>query len=435
MLSLGLPPLHKNMAKGMLWVAFFVLVGRLAGAGKEIIIAYRFGASAELDAYLYVLNLVNLPVSILLSALLGVLVPLRARIESAQLTHFPRFRAELLGLTILCGLPLGILAWLGLPELLQSDRLGLPAATVLLTYPDLPLLALLIPLGMLISLFSSLVVSRGRHVNTLLEGIPALFLACSVFFLPSADIHLLVYATFAGFLCHVFGLMIALRKHEDLDKPKFSQTSTEWPLFWSGFGIVIIGQVFMNVVGVIDQFFAAHLEPGSLASLSYANRILAFILGLGSIAIGRVALPLFSHADAVLRKQILLHWGIVLFCLGALLCGVAWLFAPWAVHTLYERGAFDASDSLIVVKILRFGLLQLPFHFCGILFAAFLTSQQLYSLLAGIAFLNVLLKLLFNSLFTAPFAVAGLMLSTSLMLSVSCLLLAAVSYWKVHSKE
>lgn len=94
----------------MAWVSLFVFVGKLAGAAKEIAIAYRYGVSAEVDAYLFVLNLIGWPTAVWFSVLVVVLVPLAARIRQDAKGDLPLFRAELLGLAILIGLTLAALA-------------------------------------------------------------------------------------------------------------------------------------------------------------------------------------------------------------------------------------------------------------------------------------------------------------------------------------
>lgn len=57
-------PDHHAIARGMAWVALFVLLGSVARAAKEVAIAYRYGVSAEVDAYLFVFNLVSWPVGV-----------------------------------------------------------------------------------------------------------------------------------------------------------------------------------------------------------------------------------------------------------------------------------------------------------------------------------------------------------------------------------
>ena len=113
----------------MAWVALFVLLGSIARAGKEMAIAYRYGVSAEVDAYLFVFNLVNWPVGVWFSVLTLVLVPLAARMRQGAAPQLPRFRSELLGFALLLGLALAILGWLVLPLVLRSSWAGLPSAT------------------------------------------------------------------------------------------------------------------------------------------------------------------------------------------------------------------------------------------------------------------------------------------------------------------
>ena len=42
---------HRKIATGFVWVALFVFIGKLAGAAKEMAIAWRYGVSETVDAY------------------------------------------------------------------------------------------------------------------------------------------------------------------------------------------------------------------------------------------------------------------------------------------------------------------------------------------------------------------------------------------------
>ena len=43
---------HQSIIRGMLLVGSFAVLGKLASAAKEIAVAWRYGVSAEVDAYL-----------------------------------------------------------------------------------------------------------------------------------------------------------------------------------------------------------------------------------------------------------------------------------------------------------------------------------------------------------------------------------------------
>lgn len=425
-------PDHHVIARDMAWVALFVFLGAIARAAREVAIAYRYGISAEVDAYLFVFNLVNWPIGVWFSLLTVVLVPLATRIQHNTSAALPDFRAELLGLTLLFGLALGFLTWAVLPMLLQSSWTGLPPTTTVIAANMAPALALLVPLGMLISLLSAWMLTAGRHANTLLESVPALVLVMALLVFSEGGAEPLVWGTLAGFVFHLFSLAASLFRRGEIEAPRFTRQSTAWPAFWQGFGVMLIGQALMSITNIVDQFFAAHLGTGAIATLGYANRILALLLGMGAMAISRATLPVFSLAQAQGGKQlhhVVTHWVRILFVLGVVAMIVSWGLAPWGVKLLFERGAFTAADTAAVLEVFRFGVAQLPFYFAGLVFVSYLSSRSLYSWLLWSGVLGLCSKLIGNVLFVPACGVGGLTLATAVMYATNF-----VFFWWVFQR-
>jgi putative peptidoglycan lipid II flippase len=420
-------PDHHAIAKSMAWVALFVFAGKLAGAAKEMAIAYRYGLSPEVDAYLFVFNLVSWPIGVWFSVLTVVLVPLAARMRQAEPIDFPRFRSELLGLVILLGLVLAFAGWSGLRPLLYSSWAGLPPATAAIASDMAPRLAMLAPLGVLISLFSAWMLAAGRHTNTLLESTPALIILVALFSFPGGGAEPLVWGTLAGFSCHLIALAVPLRAHGELEAPHFTRQSPQWTPFWRGFGVMLAGQALMSFTGVMDQFFAAHLGLGAIATLGYSNRILTLILGIGAVAVSRATLPVFSKAQAQGEEQVhrvAAYWTKILLVLGTVALIGSWWLAPIGVKLLFERGAFTAQDTATVAEVLRYGLTQLPFYFASMVLVSLMASQRRHRALAVFAGLNLLVKVVAMVLLTPVLGINGIVLSTSVMYAGSLLVLA-----------
>lgn len=420
-------PDHHAIARGMAWVTLFVFLGKLAGAAKEMAIAYRYGVSAEVDAYLFVFNLVSLPVGIWFSVLTVVLVPLAARMRQGASVELPHFRSELFGLTLLLGLALTLLGWLGLPLLLRSSWVGLPDATVTITVNMVPALALLAPLGVIISLFSAWMLAAGRHANTLLESVPAMVILVALLAFSGGGVEPLIWGTLGGFIFHLASLAVSLARRGEIEAPRFTRQSPQWTPFWQGFGIMLAGQVLMSFTSIIDQFFAAHLGAGAIATLSYANRILGLVLGMGALAVSRATLPVFSQAQAGGGEQVhrvATYWVRLLFALGVASMLASWWLAPWGVKLLFERGAFTAQSTVVVTEVLRYGLTQLPFYFAGIVLVSLLSSQGKYRAIAVIAGTNLLVKLAAMAILTPALGIKGIALSTSIMYASTLLLLS-----------
>lgn len=419
-------PDHRAIFKGMAWISFFVVIGKLMGAAKEMAVAYRYGVGAEVDAYLFVLNFISWPVGVWFSVLTVVLVPLVAKIRQEAIDELQRFRAELFSAAILLGLVLATLAFLGLPMVLRSQWAGLPLATAAIAVHATPVLVLLLPLGIIISLFSAWMLAAGQHANTLLEGVPALVIGIVVLISAGSGIQSLVWATVAGFAAHLISLAIPLAYRREIELPRFTFRSSQWPLFWRGFGIMLAGQALMSLVAIIDQFFAVYVGTGAVATLSYANRIVSLLLTLGGTVVSRATLPIFSAAHrqgGTQVQRVAAQWAGVMFMVGVISFCVAWWLAPHAVKFIFERGAFTAQDSSAVSEVLRYALVQLPFYFSGLVLVSGLVSRGMHKLVALSAIVNLVIKIGGNCLLAPTMGLKGIALATAMMYVVSFLTL------------
>lgn len=418
-------PHHAAILKGMLTVALFTLVGKLMSAVKEMVVAYRYGIAAEVDAYHFLYNLISWPIGIWCSVLTAVLVPLAARMRASAHDDVPHFRSELFGFTLLLGGVLGLIAWLGIRTMLALDATGLPAVSAQLASAALPGLILLLPLGMLASLQSAWMLSGGRHVNTLLDSIPTFFIAATILAFPGKDIAPLVWGTVAGFVVHALALLIPMMRRCELEAPRFRLLSPQWRWFWQGFGIMIGGQALMSLTVIIDQFYAVSLGTGSIATLGYANRILALILGLAAVAVSRATLPVFSQARPATAGDIhgvATYWARTMFMAGVAVMAVSYGLAPWAVKLLFEHGQFGPRDTQVVAEVLRYSLPQLPFYFSCMVLVSYALSQRRYTLIFWSGVLGCAGKILGNLVLVPLLGINGIALGAVAVYGLNALL-------------
>jgi putative peptidoglycan lipid II flippase len=418
-------PHHFAILKGMLTVAVFTLVGKLMSAAKEMVVAYRYGIAAEVDAYHFLYNLVSWPIGIWCSVLTAVLVPLAARMRESARDEVPHFRSELFGFTLLLGGGLALLAWLAIRTMLALGGTGLPANSAQLASAALPGLILLLPLGMLAALQSAWMLAAGRHVNTLLDSIPTFFIAATILVFPSGDIAPLVWGTVAGFVFHSLALLIPMARRFELEAPSFTLLSPQWRWFWQGFGIMIGGQALMSLTVIIDQFYAVSLGTGSIATLGYANRILALILGLAAVAVSRATLPIFSQARPSGSGDIhsvATYWARMMFMVGIAVMAISYVLAPWAVKLLFEHGQFAPRDTLIVAQVLRYSLPQLPFYFSCMVLVSYALSQRRYKLIFWSGVLGCAGKIFGNLLLVPLLGINGIALGAIVVYGLNALL-------------
>lgn len=427
---------HRAIARGMISVAGFLLLTKIVGAAKEMAVAYRFGISAEVDAYVFVLAIVNWPITIWLSVLTVVLVPLFSRIRRESPDSLRLFFQEFLGFGITVGVLLSIGAWLILPLALNGQWTGLSQEAKTFVVQMASAFSILPALGVTVGVLSVWLLSANRHINTLMEGMPALvLLACLVAFPGTSGVTILTAGTIFGVVLQLAALAWLLNRARELPRPRIGKQSKYWGQFWQGFSIMAFGQILLTSVALIDQFFAAHLGTGAIATLSYGNRILTLLMGLGATAVNRATLPIFADMGAgpdAESERVARRWVLLLFVAGVVVVLAGWMLAPAAIKLLFQRGAFTRDDTLAVSTVFRFSLIQLPFYFSSMVLVSFLSSRRLYRVLLCTGILGLLVKMLGNLLLAGPLGVNGIALAWTLVYGCNaCFLWVFVTrYWR-----
>ena len=428
-------PDHQRIFKGAFRVAVFLLLGKAAGAVKEMAVAYRYGVSDSVDAYQFTMTMATwLPVTIV-GVLSVVLIPVLVRLRRADSVEREDFIRELQGWVLAAGIALALLTWLAWPYALDWLGQGLSPQVRGMTGDLLLAFAPVSALLLIAGISAARLRAHERHVNTLLDSVPAVATLAWVMLAVSAEgVGPLLWGTLVGYAIQTVWLAwLAARADAGFwGWPRFTLRSPHWPELMGAAGVMLIGQVAMSFVGPLDQYAAANLGANANATLGYASRLLSLILGIGAVSVGRAALPVLadvqSRGDGARARAMALKWSLLMVLAGAGAVVLGWLLAPWGVSVLFQRGAFTAENTQAVAQVLRWGLLQLPFYFGVLILVQLLASQNRYRLMSGIAVANFALKAILNAVLAPSMGAAGIMLATSLMylLSFACYLVVAL---------
>jgi peptidoglycan biosynthesis protein MviN/MurJ (putative lipid II flippase) len=404
---------NQSIWKGVVLVGGYLVLAKLCAAAKEMTIAWSYGISETVDAYVFVFNLVQWPATVIGSVLAGLLVPIAASLRASDSRALRDLRSTSLGFILLVGLLLALLAWLILPSLLEQPFLHLSAGQIAAAQ-QMQALVWTIPLSLLASLFAAWTLAANRHLNTLAEAVPPLGILWAVFL--TGGIAPLVFGTVAGLLAQVLLLGMSLGWRGELGKPLLNLESRYRKMLLGGLGVMIVGQGLMSTVALADQFFAARLEPGSLATLGYANRVLGLFLALGSTVVARAVLPVFSDAHAssgAHYHSLVMRWAWIALGGGVIVSAVGSVSAEWMIRLLFERGRFGAGDSGVVAEALRYGFLQLPFFLSSTILVHALLGAHRRALLVPFGALALLTKLVLAWWILPILGLNGLLVSTA----------------------
>ena len=354
-------PDHQRIFKGAFRVAVFLLLSKAAGAVKEMAVAYRYGVSDAVDAYQFTMTMATwLPVTIV-GVLSVVLIPVLVRLRRAERAERDDFIRELQGWVLAAGIALALLTWLAWPYALDWLGGGLSPQVRAMTGDLLVAFAPVSALLLVAGISAARLRAHERHVNTLLDSVPAVATLAWVMLAVSAD--------------GVGPLLWAL----SLATPSRRSGSPGWPrgpIPDSGGATRYLALA--ALAGIDGRRRRDADRPGgdelcrpagpvcrrqsganANATLGYASRLLSLILGIGAVSVGRAALPVLadvqSRGDTARARSMALKWSLLMVLAGAGAVALGWLLAPWGVSVLFQRGAFTAENTQAVAQVLRWG--------------------------------------------------------------------------------
>ncbi len=408
-----------RLSADMLKVSILLIFVRFVGITKEIILAYKFGASPILDGYLFVFNIIGWLSSNLESVAVFTLVPLFTQMRmSGRVAESAEFRNELLGATILMALVVGFVLLTGLSCAIQWNILRLPAEVKSAALPAsicLPLGLLFVFSGSILYVFS---ISNSQYKVNLVDGSLAICIGATVWLNPKPNIWALIVGTLLGLFVKWLFLCWMNRYYPPL-KIRWGFSSAAWSGFYRSIGTMTIAHTILSTTTLIDLFLASRQGEGALTTYNYASLVVNGILSLLTLPISRTALPIFCQADgksnseqsALLFNRFLA--GMFLFCI--FISGLIWYFAEIVTRLLFERGAFTAQDTEAVSNILKTLILLMPFYVGWIIVFYKLTSRQIYKTLLKINITVFMVKLISGLILTSLYGLKGLAVSTIIM--------------------
>ena len=439
---LQIHPDHSRIARSAVWVSLFALMGKSAGALKEMAIAYRYGISNVVDAYQLTLTLITwLPatfVAVLSVVLVPALVELRAKPKEEQ----AKFLGELDVMAIVVGILFAVILYFSRPYALDLMARNLSEETRVMSRRMMLGMA---PVGIVMltsCVYAARLQAREKHVNTLLECVPAVVLLGFVLAWHDAGSPApLIWGSTLGFILQAVILgVLSGRADKIRARLSFSLSSPQWPHMYRAVGVFMIGQLIMSLATPLDQYFVAGLGDGAIATLGYASRVLALIVSMGAVAIGRATLPvlseLLSAGDHARARSVALKWSLLMLAIGSVAAVVAWFLAPMVVKLLFQRGAFSAADTVAVSNLFRWGLIQIPFYFAVLVLVQLFASEGRFKAMAGIAAANFAVKAVANYFLIRWFGITGVVLATGVMgaSSFGCYLFLTLSNGSSNNK-
>lgn len=423
------------MKKIALLLIILLILTKISGFGRDIILSYYYGASHITDAYL-----ISVTVPTMIFTFIGVgisanFIPMYSNIEKKsgfQLAD--RFTNNVVNF-ILVACSLIVLIGLILTEpIIKIFASGFEGETLCLAVNFTKISIIGIYFSASIYIFAGYLQLKNNFVVPALMGIP-LNVTTIIFIIMSNRFGVMILSigsVIALFFQLVFLLPFVHKKgyHYRLVLDKSDEYLTKM-IYLSLPVIIGISANQINVL--VDRTIASRIAVGSISALTYANRINLFIKGIFVTSIATVMYPMLSKMAAENNlagyKRLVSEAinGVNLLVIPATVG--AMLFSKPVVKLLFGRGAFDfQAISMTSYALFFYSIGMGGFGLREVLSRAFYSLQDTKIPMINAA-IAMIINIFLNIILSKFLGIGGLALATSIS-AIFCTVLLFISLRK-----
>lgn len=442
---------------GVISVAAVIALAKLAGGGREVVVARDFGISAGLDRFLLAFALVSVGIDALAGAVPSALIPVFHRTDGTppadQVDRVDRVdrsaradRAdEVLG-GVLPALAVGVVL-VGAAVAAASGPLalvvagGFDEAGRAAVGRSIVALAPTIVFGVLTAVATSCLQDRGRFVAGAVPTLANPVVTIAILVAAERPSTATLATAFAlGYLAElVVAVAVAAASGVRIRRAPGAVARADRAAFVAQLGPVAVGLLVLSAMTVIDQAVAAHLGRGQVATLGYGIRLPGFAAAVGIAALGSVVLPGFARAAAARRwdhlRASFRGWVWVVLGLGTAGAAVLALAAAPLIELAFARGAFTAADVTAAASVQRVAAWQLPFHLLAVVSTRLLSARHRARSILGLSVAAAVANLVLDIAFARWWGIEGIALSTTVVIAGMGLASARLAWAAIPGAE
>lgn len=356
---------------------------KLGGLAKEMVVAWRFGISDDLDAFsvalVFPFLLVNIAASPFQTAFIPAYVQTQQREGNGAAQQL--FSSSLVWLWGIFAVAIGAMLLSG-PLYLPFFASGFPPEKLRLTFQ---LLCLMSPMVLLVGtsfLLAGVLNTKEQFAITAFTPLITTGLTILLIVLPYTwGVYALAMAVTGGAVMELAVLRIALRGQGVSVRPRWHPMSHQLGRIIKNSFSLILSNLLMAGTQLIGIAIAARMATGSVAALSYANKMTLLSAGLIASSFGTATISFFAkmsvHEDWQELKSTLHHFLGIAFLITCPITIFIMLFATPLTRLLFQRGAFGTTEVAVVADLIFYFALHIPFYVANVLTGKIFLALQL----------------------------------------------------------
>lgn len=382
-------------------IPLLVATGLVVGFGREILLAYVFGTSREVEIFRVAFGLPSILSEALAVSFVAILIRLILKGEQARPAQALReavwaAAAFALGVFLVGVLTMPWQARLLAPGLDSAEQARLVIAgqvcwlMFLFVILSLPMRALMSTRGR---------IWPGASAQLMRSGGFALVLVALVFVAGRDDLMAPVIAAAIGGATVLGVHWLALgrrdRRRVALTVQAPPQLATLHPTL-AAVGVVMVTQLFLSAGRLMDRAVASLIGEGMLAGLEYSYSLLMAVAAILGTSANLILAPRMGRAIRDTGALARSHWVFILGITSAtvVISGVLALLSGKIIPLVYQYGAFDAEAAELTSGIFRLHALALAPLVLALLLTQVLLMQGRQRAVFGAAVAKTVVKAL-----------------------------------------
>lgn len=410
----------QRVFKTTMLVTMVIILSKVSGFIRDMILANYFGTGVANDAYVSAYSLFYLPVLLFNSCISATLIPLYVQEREQQsLEHSNHFASNTINLFALAAIALSAVFYALARPLVRLIYVGFDPGKTAMTVDLVRIMLLSLVFNITSISLASLLNATDKYVAAQLTGFPLnlCVIVAAVGFSERYGILAVGWGVFAANILQFLILIPFLRGWFKWSPVMdFSDKRFHKLLTLAGPAMLSMGVSELN--HMIDHALASGLNPGDISAMSYAYRLITFLLGVLMVPLTTVMFSKMSRLAAehdrkgmldVLRRCILV---IALVALPIVVIAV--VMSVDVIKFAYMRGRFDMHSVEVTAAILVCYVVGVPAFglrdFLSRVFHSLQDTKTPFRVSCLVVALNIVLNLILRRIIGAR----GLALATSI---------------------
>lgn len=407
-----------NIKTTAIIITIISLGSKLIGFAREIVLAYFYGTSYVVDAYLMAISIPGIIFGWIVSLSVSYTpIYTELRVKMGE-NNAKRYNNNIISIAITISVICAFIGVIFSKQLVSLAAPGFEGEVYNLTERFLKVTVFSISFNVFAQILISYLNCNNKFVASNISTLIISSTQLLVIYISSIfGKEILIYGTILSYIAQLLLLLFFSYKNGYVYKYELKITSEIKQAFIILIPIFISSMI-IQINSFVNKAFASNLAEGSISALNYSGVIRIFIFYIFTVAITTIIYPMLSSSMAkndidTIKRLVSKATDIILILFIPISIGAIILSEP-AIYFVYQRGEFSHQSTLmtsVALQMYSIGLAAVALR--DVLTKVFYSMKETKSIMY-ISFVTVLVCIALSALLIKPMGHAGLALAASL---------------------